>query len=110
MGALNSSEPVRPRRTSGITVFAALLTAAAIGSSILAQSGTRPLANASGGVMVSVVARRDDDKTQPITSKEMSVYDNGIEQAIRNFTPDPSPSHIVLLVDNSLSIRADVEK
>jgi Ca-activated chloride channel family protein len=80
-------------------------------ASILAQSGNRPHANASGGVMVGVVARRDNDQTTaPITSKEVSVYDNGIEQSIRNFTPDPSPARIVLLVDNSLSIRADVEK
>ena len=78
--------------------------------SILGQSGNRPHANASGGVMVGVVARRDDNRTNPITSKEVSVYDNGIEQSIRNFTPDPSPARIVLLVDNSLSIRADVEK
>ena len=78
--------------------------------SILAQSGNRPHANASGGVMVGVVARRDDNRTTPITSKEISVYDNGAEQSIRNFTPDPSPARIVLLVDNSLSIRADVEK
>ena len=27
--------------------------------------------------MVGVVARRDDNKTTPITSKEVSVYDNG---------------------------------
>lgn len=60
--------------------------------------------------MVSVVAKRDDDRTNPISSKELSVYDNGIEQSIRNFTPDPSPAHIVLLVDNSLTLRADVEK
>ena len=78
--------------------------------SILGQSGNRPHANASGGVMVGVVARREDNRTTPITSKEVSVYDNGIEQSIRNFTPDPSPARIVLLVDNSLSIRADVEK
>jgi len=78
--------------------------------SILAQSGNRPNANAAGGVMVGVVARRDDHKTNPITSKEVSVYDNGVEQAIRNFSPDPSPARIVLLVDNSLTIRADVEK
>ena len=77
---------------------------------VLAQSGYRPNANASGGVMVNVVARRDDKKTNPITSKEVSVYDNGVEQSIRNFTPDPSPARIVLLVDNSLTIRADVEK
>jgi VWFA-related protein len=77
---------------------------------VLAQSGYRPNANASGGVMVSVVARREDNKTNPITSKEVSVYDNGVEQSIRNFTPDPSPARIVLLVDNSLTIRADVDK
>ena len=87
-----------------------MLAATVLAGSILAQSGNRPLANASGGVMVSVIARRDDSKSNPITSKELSIYDNGIEQAIRNFTPDPSPSHIVLLVDNSLSIRADVDK
>jgi len=77
---------------------------------IFGQSGYRPNANASGGVMVSVVARRDDNKANPITSKEVSVYDNGVEQSIRNFTPDPSPARIVLLVDNSLTIRADVDK
>ncbi len=77
---------------------------------ILGQSGYRPNANASGGVMVGVVARREDNKTNPITSKEVSVYDNGVEQAIRNFTPDPSPARIALLVDNSLTIRADVDK
>ena len=60
--------------------------------------------------MVGVVARREDNNTRPVTSKEVSVYDNGVEQMIRNFTPDPSPARIVLLVDNSLTIRADVEK
>lgn len=88
----------------------AVLGIALLSISILGQSGNRPHANASGGVMVGVVARREDNRTTPITSKEVSVYDNGIEQMIRNFTPDPSPARIVLLVDNSLSIRADVEK
>jgi VWFA-related protein len=87
-----------------------MLAASSLAGSLLAQSGNRPLANAAGGVMVSVVARRDDQRKTPITSKELSVYDNGIEQAIKNFTPDPSPAHIVLLVDNSLTLRADVDK
>jgi Ca-activated chloride channel homolog len=91
-------------------VLLAMLVVALLSISILAQSGNRPNANATGGVMVGVVARRDDNKTTPITSKEVSVYDNGVEQSIRNFTPDPSPARIVLLVDNSLSIRADVDK
>ncbi|HEY6805057.1 MAG TPA: VWA domain-containing protein [Pyrinomonadaceae bacterium] len=110
MGALTSSETGSLKRKVYFVVFAVALAAITLVGSILGQSGTRPLANAAGGVMINVVARRDDNATSPITSKELSVYDNGMEQAIRNFTPDPSPSHIVLLVDNSLSIRADVEK
>lgn len=88
----------------------AILVVGLLSASILAQSGYKPNANASGGVMVGVVAKRSDDRPNPITSKEVSVYDNGMEQSIRNFTKDPSPAKIVLLVDNSLSIRADVEK
>jgi VWFA-related protein len=91
-------------------VLITLLTTAVLAGSIAGQSGYRPNANASGGVMVGVVARRDGNKTTPITSKELSIYDNGVEQSIRNFTPDPSPARIVLLVDNSLTIRADVDK
>ena len=91
-------------------VLLTLLVIAVLAVSILGQSGYRPHANAAGGVMVGIVARRDDNKTTaPITSKELSIYDNGVEQSIRNFTPDPSPARIVLLVDNSLTIRADVE-
>ena len=81
--------------------FTAVLAILLVAVSLAAQSGNRPHANASGGVQVGVVARRDDNKTTPVTSKEVAVYDNGIEQSIRNFTPDPSPAHIVLLVDNS---------
>ena len=103
---MRSSTPSGPPIKVLISLFAIGL----LSVSILGQSGYKPHANASGGVMVGVVARRDDDKTNPITSKEVSVYDNGIEQSIRNFSPDPSPARIVLLVDNSLSIRADVEK
>jgi Ca-activated chloride channel homolog len=90
--------------TAGLLLLASLL------GVTWAQSGVRPNTSSSSGVLVGVVARRDDNRTTPITSKEISVYDNGIEQAIRNFTPDPSPAHIVLLVDNSLTIRADVDR
>jgi Ca-activated chloride channel family protein len=95
------------RRTK---VLFTLLVVAVLAASIVGQSGYRPHANAAGGVMVGIVARRDDNKPAPITSKELSIYDNGVEQSIRNFTPDPSPARIVLLVDNSLTIRADVDK
>jgi len=104
--AASKSQTTKPQSKILFAVFAVAL----LSISILAQSGNRPHANASGGVMVGVVARREDNKSNPITSKEVSVYDNGIEQSIRNFSPDPSPARVVLLVDNSLSIRADVEK
>jgi len=87
-----------------------LFVIALLSLSIMGQSGVRPNANAAGGVMVNIVASRNNKQTTPITSKEVSVFDNGMEQSIRNFTPDPSPARIVLLVDNSLTIRADVEK
>ncbi|HET6853370.1 MAG TPA: VWA domain-containing protein [Pyrinomonadaceae bacterium] len=103
---MRSSTPSGPQTL----LFLAVLAIALLSVSILAQSGNRPNANAAGGVMVGVVARREDNNTRPVTSKEVSVYDNGVEQMIRNFTPDPSPARIVLLVDNSLTIRADVEK
>lgn len=102
------SEPLTIRRR--LEVLFCLLLIGIVSASILAQSGYRPNANASGGVMVGVVAKRDGNKTNPVTSKELSIYDNGIEQSIRNFTPDPSPARMVLLVDNSLTIRADVDK
>src|SRR6185436_7801635 len=98
------------RSSTSSKMLIALLVTALVAVSIAGQSGYRPNADASGGVMVGVGARRDGDKPAPITSRELSVYDNGVEQSLRNFTPDPSPARIVLLVDNSLTIRADVEK
>jgi VWFA-related protein len=101
-----SPERFRPRLNYAIG-FALLL---ALCGLALAQAGRRPTASTEGGVMVNIVAARTDKQTAQITAKQLSVYDNGVEQTIRNFTPDPSPARIVLLVDNSLTIRADVEK
>ena len=101
---------MRTRRKNAFLKSLVIFVLLCVPALLLAQSGYRPNSNASGGVMVSVVARREDNKTNPITSKEVSVYDNGVEQSIRNFTPDPSPARIALLVDNSLTIRADVDK
>src|SRR6267378_7311847 len=77
---------------------------------LMAQAGRRPVTSNEGGVLVNIVVRRADNSAAQITAKQLAVYDNGVEQTIRNFTPDPSPARIVLLVDNSLTIRADVEK
>ncbi len=83
---------------------------AVLGVAILGQAGRRALSTNTGGVLVAVVAKRDNNSSLQITAKQISVYDNGVEQTIKNFAPDPSPARLVLLVDNSLTIRADVEK
>jgi VWFA-related protein len=95
------------RRVSYVSGFVLMLALCGI---LMAQAGRRTATSTEGGVMVSVVAARTNNSASPITAKQLSIYDNGIEQSIRNFTPDPSPARIVLLVDNSLTIRADVEK
>lgn len=94
----------------GIRVVTLLTAVILLATMAIGQSGNRPLSTSSGGVLVGLVAKRENNQPTPVTSKEVAVFDNGIEQSIRNFTPDPSPAKIVLLVDNSLTIRADVDK
>jgi VWFA-related protein len=110
MRALRSLEPGVIGRKIYFQLLLTVLVLSFLAGAIIGQSGNRPHASSTGGVMVGVVAKRDDNRTSPITSKEVAVYDNGVEQLIRNFTLDPSPARIVLLVDNSLTIRADVDK
>lgn len=76
----------------------------------LGQAGRRARPTNESAALLTVVAARADNPAAPVTSKQIALYDNGIEQTIQNFSPDPSPAHIVLLVDNSLTVRADVEK
>ncbi|HZI19352.1 MAG TPA: VWA domain-containing protein [Pyrinomonadaceae bacterium] len=61
------------------------------------------------GVVLNVVARAEDPEER-VTAAQVSLYDGGMEQSIQSFVPDRSPAHIVLLLDNSLRLRADVEK
>ena len=62
------------------------------------------------GTILSVTAWRTDEKKEPIKLENLFLYENGIEQKIRNLSFDPSPSKIVLLVDNSQTLPANVEK
>lgn len=61
------------------------------------------------GTILTVTASRNDKKTGPIKIENLFLYENGIEQKIRNFSYDPSPSKIVLLVDNSQTLSTSVE-
>ncbi len=62
------------------------------------------------GTLLTVTANRKDGKTDPIKIENLALYENGFEQKIRNFSFDPSPSRIVLLVDNSQTLAADLER
>jgi Ca-activated chloride channel family protein len=61
------------------------------------------------GTVISVTANRSDSKTDPIRVENLFLYENAVEQRIKNFTLDPSPSRIVLLVDNSQTLPTTVE-
>jgi Ca-activated chloride channel homolog len=62
------------------------------------------------GTLLSVTASRSDGKKDPIKIEDLSLYENGFEQKIKNFAYDPSPSRIVILVDNSQTLPADIER
>lgn len=62
------------------------------------------------GTILSVTAWRTDNKTDPIKPENLFLYENGIEQKIKNFSYDPSPAKILILVDNSQTLRGDVDK
>ena len=74
---------------------------------------SRNNAKASGsldGTIVSVVARRTNGSAEPIKPENLALYENDVEQKINNFSFDPSPAKIVLLVDNSQTVPAEIEK
>ena len=78
--------------------------------SVAGQAGRRFDAPSTGALLLNVTAKRDSDQGQPIASSHISIYDAGFEQAIKSFTPDPGPAHIVILLDTSTTLRADEEK
>jgi len=76
-----------------------------------AQAGRRPGATAAERALtLNVIATRAGNSNLPVTADDLALYDGGIEQKIQSFTPDPSPARIVLLVDNSLTLRTDPQK
>ncbi len=76
------------------------------------QAGRRPSAGGSddSGSIVPVVAQRDNGSTDRIKIENIALYENSIEQRIKGLSFDPSPARIVLLVDNSQTLRTDVAK
>ncbi len=100
---------------AGLKVSASLLLSIAIlQAAASGQAGRRPGqgggASAQRGVTLNVFAAREDGSGEAVTAKELALYEGGMEQTIQSFAPDADPARIVLLVDNSLGLRADVEK
>jgi Ca-activated chloride channel family protein len=79
-------------------------------SQVLSQSRHSIRSTDSGGTILNVIASRTDKKPDPIRIENLYLYENGIEQKINSFSYDPSPSRIVLLVDNSQTLPVDLEK
>ena len=103
------TETSKPKSIWGRASIVALTAVLLIGT-LFGQAGRRSHPTSEASTMVNVVAVRTEGAAAPITAKEISFFDNGVEQSIRSFAPDLSAAKIVLLVDNSLTIRADVEK
>lgn len=74
-----------------------------------AQSRRSARGDSAEGSVLNVTAIREDKKADPIRPENLSLYENGIEQKIKNFVVDPSPSKIVILVDNSQTLPTSVE-
>jgi len=74
-----------------------------------AQSRRNVKTTDEGGTILSVVASHGEKSDAPIKADSLFLYENGVEQKIKNFTFDPSPSKIVLVVDNSQTIQPEIE-
>ena len=94
-------------RTTFLLTLASILILSALAP---AQSRRSVRAVDNEGTILTVTASRDDKKTDPIKIENLFLYENGIEQKIRNFVVDPSPARIVILVDNSQTLQTSVEK
>jgi Ca-activated chloride channel family protein len=92
------------RRSLLLAVSALILVLPGFSQSARSNKGTSV-----DGTILPVVAFRDDKKTEPIKLENLFLYENGVEQKIKNFTVDPSPSKIVILVDNSQTLQTSVE-
>ena len=90
-------------------LYSLILFVLATAASAQSRNSARSTTDADGTILSVVVARTTDSK-EPIKPENLFLYENGIEQKIRNLSFDPSPSRIVLLVDNSQTVPADIEK
>ncbi len=93
------------RATTLSILLALMLAAVTYGQSRHSSRGD----SATEGTVISVTATRESAKPGPIRVENLFLYENAIEQKIKNFSLDPSPARIVLLVDNSQTLPTTLE-
>ncbi len=93
---------------------------------VAGQSGRSP-ASGRRTTIVNVVAHQIDDPNKPrpllagsgnqneeqsrvIPKSDLELFDGGVLQKIEAFSPDPTPARIVVLMDNSATLQADIKK
>jgi len=74
---------------------------------VLGQSGRRALEREN---LILNVITEGGKSTAELTKDKLTLFDGGIQQEIQSFMPDPTASRIVILVDNSVNLAAEVEK
>lgn len=95
----------RGLKLATICLIGTLLSALAIS----AQSRRSNRGSDTDGTILNVTAIRTDKKTEPIRLDELFLYENGTEQKIKNFSLDPGPARIVILVDNSQTLPTSID-
>src|SRR5205823_14672203 len=95
----SSTRRVKIRRSdAGWRALVFSLCAACLAGTLLPQAGRRAHPTTEASSALNVVATRANGATAPITSKDISLFDNGVEQTIKNFATDLSHARSVLMV------------
>ena len=120
--AVFSAAFFQPSRFSGSLFFLWLILLAMVA---MGQSGRSP-ASGRRTTVLHVVAQRVEDPNKPkpllagsgneeeqdkiVPRRVLELFDGGVLQKIEAFAPDPTPARIVVLMDNSQTLPADVNK
>ncbi len=99
-------------RTTRFTLytFASVIVALLASSATSAQVGRRAVPTSERAALLNVSVTRGDGVSAPISAADITLYDDGVEQRIQSFVPDSSPARIVILADNSLTLRTEADK
>jgi VWFA-related protein len=115
------------RRSFPFVIFPSLILSFSIlVSYAIAQSG-RNVVSGRRTTLLPVIVQRVEDPNKPksllngetkkeeenekiVPKQELELFDGGVLQKIEAFSPDPSPTRYVVLMDNSQTLQADVKK